>query len=163
MRYTIAPAREGHFLSLHRATDTVAREKKFLAFTQAPPLEQSIAFYRGLQRAGAPHFVALDGASVVGWVDVAPQVGESRAHIGTLGIALLPAVRHKGIGSRLMQAAIDQSWAKGLTRIELTVRTDNAKAKALYERFGFKQEGILRRSCLIENQYHDMYFMALLR
>lgn len=163
MNYTIEPAIESHFVGLHRAIDLVAREKSYLAFTQAPPLEQSLAFYRGLQSVGAPHFVALEAAEVVGWVDVSPLMGESRAHIGALGIALVPSARHKGLGARLMQAAIDKSWAKGLSRIELSVRADNVNAKALYERFGFELEGTLRRGNLIDGQYHDVYVMSLLR
>lgn len=163
MNYTIEPASEPHFVGLHRAIDMVAREKKYLAFTQAPPLEQSLAFYRGLQNSGAPHFVALEGAEVVGWVDVAPHLGESRAHMGTLGIALVPSARHQGLGARLMQAAIDKSWSNGLSRIELCVRADNINAKALYERFGFELEGTLRRGNLIDGQYYDVHVMSLLR
>lgn len=163
MNYTITAANESHYPGLHHAFDIVAREEKYLSFTQAPPLEQSIAFYQNLQRLGAPHFVALEGSEVVGWVDVSPRVGESRAHIGTLGIALVPAARHKGIGTQLMQAAIEHSWANGLTRLELSVRADNHPAKALYERFGFELEGIMRRGFLIAGQYHDVCAMALLR
>lgn len=163
MTYTIAPADDTHFPGLHRALDQVAREERFLAFTQAPPLAQSIDYYRGLQRAGAPHFVALEGTEVVGWVDVSPLAGESRAHVGTLGMALLPSARHRGLGTRLLQAAIDRSWERGLSRIELTVRTDNDHARALYERFGFATEGVLRRGSLIRGQYHDLLAMALLR
>ena len=163
MNYTISPTDESHFPGLHRAIDVVAREEKYLAFTQAPPLEQSVAFYRSLQNSGAPHFVALDGSEVVGWVDVSPCMGETRAHIGVLGIALLPSARHKGLGAQLMQAAIDRSWAAGLSRIELTVRDDNINARALYERFGFEVEGILRRGNLVAGQYNDVVAMALLR
>ena len=38
MPYTLAPATEAHYSSLHRAIDIVAREEKYLAFIQAPPL-----------------------------------------------------------------------------------------------------------------------------
>ena len=164
MPYTLAPATEAHYSSLHRAIDIVAREEKYLAFIQAPPLEQSFSFYRALKACGAPHFVALDGeGEVVGWVDVSPQMGEARAHIGTLGIALLPAARRQGLGERLMRAAIDAAWAKGLTRIELSVRADNTRAMALYERCGFEYEGTLRRGFCIAGQNCDVRLMGLLR
>jgi ribosomal protein S18 acetylase RimI-like enzyme len=163
MSHEIVPTHESHFESLHRALDIVAREHKYLALMQAPPLERSVAFYRGLIEAGFPHVVALDGARVVGWYDVSPVFGQSRAHIGLLGIALLPEARHQGLGARLLQAAIDRSWARGLTRIELSVRADNLNAKALYERFGFAHEGVQRRATLIDGVYHDAHAMALLR
>lgn len=90
--------------SLHRALDIVAREHRYLALLQAPPLEQSVAFYQGLIDGGFPHFVALgDDARVIGWCDVSPVFGQSRAHIGVLGIALLPQARGRG-------------WARGCCR-----------------------------------------------
>jgi len=61
MNLTIAPASECHYPGLHRAIDTVAREEKYLSFTQAPPLERSIVFYRWLEISSSPHFVVLDG------------------------------------------------------------------------------------------------------
>ncbi|MDM0004224.1 GNAT family N-acetyltransferase [Variovorax sp. J22G73] len=163
MSCAVVATTEAHFESLHRALDVVAREHRFLALMQAPPLEKSLAFYRGVIDSGFPHFVALDGEKVVGWCDVSPVFGHSRAHIGLLGIALLPEARHRGLGAQLLQAAIDKSWARGLTRIELSVRADNLNAKALYERFGFVHEGLQRRASLVGGIYHDAHAMALLR
>jgi RimJ/RimL family protein N-acetyltransferase len=163
MSYAIAAPEERHYHSLHQAMDVVAREKRFLSATQAPPFEQSAAFYRGLAADRMPHFVALDGERVVGWVDVSAMFGESKAHVGVLGIALLPEVRHRGLGAQLLAKAIDAAWQRGLTRIELTVRDDNLNARKLYERFGFEHEGVQRRASLVDGQYHDMHAMALLR
>lgn len=163
MSHIVVPADESHYPALHRALDLVAREKRFLAVTEAPPYEQSAAFYRALALAGLPHFVALQDGHVVGWVDVSPVFGQSRAHIGVLGIALLPEARRKGTGAVLLGTAIVRSWEWGLTRLELTVRVDNVNAKALYERSGFEYEGTLRRASLIDGEYHDMHAMALLR
>jgi putative acetyltransferase len=163
MTHSVVATEERHFESLHRALDIVAREKKYLALTQAPPLEKSVAFYRSVLANDFPHFVALHGEKVLGWCDVSPVFGHSRAHIGILGIALLPEARGRGLGAALLQAAIDKSWSRGLTRIELAVRADNPNAKALYERFGFEHEGLVRRASLIDGVYHDAHAMALLR
>lgn len=43
------------------------------------------------------------------------------------------------------------------------MRSDNANAKALYERMGFELEGICRRSVRVDGEYHDSLAMALLR
>lgn len=163
MNCVIVAAEERHYPSLHQAMDVVAREKRFLSATQAPLLEQSVAFYRGLAAQRMPHFVVLDGERVVGWADVSPVFGESKAHVGVLGIALLPEARHRGVGSQLLGKAIHAAWERGLTRIELTVRDDNVNARKLYERLGFAHEGVLRRASLVDGQYHDMHAMALLR
>jgi len=164
MTHSVVSTEERHFESLHKALDTVAREKKYLAQTEAPPWEQSLAFYRNVLAEGFPHVVAVDPDDrVVGWCDVSPVFGNSRAHIGILGIALLPEARGLGLGSQLLRAAIDRSWARGLTRIELSVRADNLNAKALYERLGFEHEGLARRASRIDGIYHDAFRMALLR
>jgi ribosomal protein S18 acetylase RimI-like enzyme len=122
-----------------------------------------LAFYENLLKAGCPYFVALCGARVVGWCDVSSVMGESRAHIGVLGIGLLPEARHRGIGLHLMEAAIAKSWSNGLTRIELSVREDNHNAKSLYEKLGFEVEGLRRKASIVGSEVHDVWAMALLR
>jgi RimJ/RimL family protein N-acetyltransferase len=163
MTFKIVPLQESHFTGLREALDVVSREKRYLAFTQAPPLEQCIAFYKSILLNGHCQYIAeLDGA-VVGWCDVLPVRGEVRTHIGVLGIGLIPSARHQGLGRMLMQSAIDKAWDIGLTRIELGVRIDNLNAIALYERLGFQTEGIHRRGNLVDGEYFDTCSMALLR
>lgn len=163
MNLAIVPAAESYFEGMRRVLDTVAREKRYLAFLQAPSTEETFEFYRNILANDLCQVIALQDGVVIGWCDVLPVHGEARAHVGTLGIALLPSARHCGIGAKLMEAAISKAWAKGLSRIELTVRTDNANAKALYERFGFTVEGINRRAFLVDGRFFDTYAMALVR
>ena len=163
MNLSIEPASETHFHGLHAALDTVAREKQFLAFTQAPPQAEAFAFYRSVMAGRGCQLVAMLDGRVAGWCDVLPSHGQARAHVGTLGIGLVPSARHRGIGAKLMQATIDAAWSRGFTRIELTVRADNTNAKALYERLGFETEGFMRRAFRVDGEYGDSYLMALLR
>jgi putative acetyltransferase len=163
MSLSIAPVAEPHFEGLRAALDTVAREKKYLAFTQAPPRDAAFDFYRSVIAQGDCMQVALWDEQVVGWCDVLPVRGEARAHVGTLGIGLLPQFRRRGIGQLLLKAAIAGAWARGLTRIELSVRAKNASAKALYERLGFVTEGLMRRATCVDGHCEDSYAMALLR
>lgn len=163
MNYRIVPLSESHFDGLHNAFDAVSREGQFLAFLQAPPKEQTFDYYDNVLQHDHAHFVALQGHHVVGWCDALPVAGETRSHITVLGIALLPQARHQGLGAQLMHAVIQKVWHKGFTRIELTVRTDNLNALALYNRQGFEVEGLHRNGGRIDNEYHDVYAMALLR
>ena len=104
----------------------------------------------------------LDGA-VVGWCDVLPTHGQACAHVGSLGMGVIASARGRGIGTRLLKAAIDAAWAAGLTRIELVVRADNAGAEALYERNGFIAEGRQQQAFRVGGVYFDGISMALLR
>lgn len=78
-----------------------------------------------------------------------------------MSLAILPAAEQYFEGMR--QGLDTVAWAKGLSRIELTVRTDNANAKALYGRFGFVVEGINRRAFLVDSEFFDTCTMALVR
>ena len=78
-------------------------------------------------------------------------------------VALVPGARGQGLGAELMRAAIAKAWGKGVTRIELTVRVDNDRARRLYERAGFELEGTNRRAFCVDGEYFDSYAMALLR
>ncbi|MGB7988453.1 MAG: GNAT family N-acetyltransferase [Candidatus Methylophosphatis roskildensis] len=125
--------------------------------------EQAFEFYRNVVANDLCHFVALTDGEVVGWCDVLPTHGESRIHVGTLGIGLIASARRQGTGAALMEATIAKAWAKGLSRIELTVRADNLNARALYERMGFRMEGLHHRAFLVDGEFYDSYSMALLR
>lgn len=161
-KVSIEPLAEPHFEPLRSVLDAVARERRYLALLQAPPRDEAFAFYRGMLAHGQCH-VAMAGAELVGWCDIQRQFGEARAHVGTLGIALLPAWRGRGVGRQLLDTAIATAWSRGLSRIELTVRDDNPRAQALYEKLGFQPEGLLRQAMQVDGQHHDCVFMALLR
>jgi RimJ/RimL family protein N-acetyltransferase len=153
-----------HIPGFRAAVDVVARETKYLAFLEAPPLEEVTRFVFGNIELGYPQFVVLIGGTVVGWCDVIPN--RSRviySHCGTLGVGLLPEFRGKGIGRKLMQRTIDAAFAFGLTRIELTVREGNVNAIALYRSLGFETEGLHRNAVSIEGKYENLYSMALLK
>ena len=163
MNLVIEPVSAAHFTGLRQALDTVAREKRFLAFTEAPPEDACNAFYTSIIENGWCQQVALLDGAVVGWCDILPAHGQARAHVGTLGIGLIPSASHRGIGAQLMRAALDAAWASGLTRVELTVRVENANAKALYERMGFAVEGLMRRAFRVDCHDGDGWAMALLK
>lgn len=163
MNLAIVPPAERYFEGMRQALDVVAREKKYLAFLQAPPVEETYAFYRNILENDLCQVIAVQDGAVVGWCDVLPTHGEARAHVGTLGVAVMPLLRGRGIGTKLIEAVIPKAWGKGFSRIELTVRTDNTNAKALYEKFGFTVEGINYKAFLVEGEFFDTYSMALLR
>jgi putative acetyltransferase len=87
-----------------------------------------------------------------------------RRHVGQIGMAVRDDWQGKGVGTALMQAAIDlaDKWLN-LTRLELEVYTDNEPAIQLYKKSGFTIEGTLARFAYRDGQYVDVYMMARLR
>ena len=149
--------------SFHHALDTVARERRYLTFTEAPSLAHTREFVLGGQEKGDPRVVAVAAGKVVGWCDIGRHPFRTHAHRGTLGMGVMPGFRRRGVGVRLITAALDGAWAAGLTRVELTVYADNSAAVALYEKVGFVREGIVQDAVCVGGHYRDGIAMAVLR
>lgn len=159
--YCIVPTTEEHIEGFHAALDRVARERRYLAYTQAPPLGQMRAFVRALRRRGFPQFVALAGARVVGWCDIAPFERPVFRHAGVLGLGVVSEFRRRGVGQALLAATLREAHRLGLARVELSVRQPNRAAIALYEKFGFVVEGIKRGAVRGDDGFEDLVLMAL--
>lgn len=156
----IEPLQPVHFDRLHQVFDAVCRERRFMAFTQAPPVEQTHGYYRAVVAAGHTHFVAVQGDAVLGWCDVLPLAGQMRAHAGVLGIGVAASARGRGVGRQLITAAISGASQRGLHRIELQVVAHNRVAQALYRQVGFEHEGTQRRAWCHDGVYFDVLHMA---
>jgi putative acetyltransferase len=63
-----------------------------------------------------------------------------------------------------MSAMVDlaDNWLN-VSRLELTVYTDNVRAIALYRKFGFAIEGTHKAYALRNGEYVDAHFMARLK
>ena len=88
----------------------------------------------------------------------------NRAHVAHVGMMVHADYQGMGVGSALMEAAVDlaDNWL-GLTRLQLEVYPDNARAMALYEKYGFETEGLHRAFAYRDGQYTDTLVMGRLR
>jgi GNAT superfamily N-acetyltransferase len=84
-------------------------------------------------------FVLTRGSKILGMVSLLFTI--STAEGGKVAwledLVVRPDHRGKGLGTRLLRAAIDWARREGLTRITLLTDTDNARARQLYARHGF--------------------------
>ncbi|RWK06020.1 GNAT family protein [Mesorhizobium sp.] len=158
---TIAPITPRDVESFHRALDIVARERKYLSFLEAPPVDQTRSFILDRIGRGDPGFVAVVRGEVVGWCDISRHDRQIHAHRGTLGMGIVPDYRGRGLGLRLISAALAEARKLGFVRIELSVHSDNARAVSLYEKVGFVREGAQRDAVRIDGQYLDTIMMAI--
>lgn len=157
----ILPIAEEHIEGYHRCLDSVARERRYIGWVQAPPLESSRDYVLSNIERGVPQFVAVNGGEVVGWCDISPQRLEGFTHSGTLGMGVLRGFRGRGIGTRLMERTIAEAKERGMERIELEVYASNAPAIKLYEKRGFAREGVKKRARKLDGVYDDIIVMAL--
>jgi ribosomal protein S18 acetylase RimI-like enzyme len=157
----IVPIAEEYIESYHRCLDSVARERRYLAFVQAPPLESTRRFVLSNIANGVPQFLALRGKEVVGWCDISPMRFEGFTHCGRLGMGVRKDFRRLGIGTRLIERTISEAKEKGLERIELEVLASNTLAIKLYEKMGFVVEGVKKKTRKLGGAYDDLVEMAL--
>jgi putative acetyltransferase len=109
--------------------------------------------------------VACADREIVGSLGlIANDRSPRRRHVGQLGMAVHDQWQGQGIGSALLRAAIELAdrWLN-LSRLELTVYTDNEAAIRLYKRFAFEIEGRLRKYAFRDGAYVDAFAMARIR
>lgn len=160
--YKIIPISEEYIERFCKAVDEVAREGKYLAFLKGPSLDMARAFVLENIRDSWPHFIAIQDKKIIGWCDITSLHRHVHDHVGSLGIAILAPYRGQGVGKALMLTALAAARAKGLTRVELTVRENNKTAIALYKQLGFKEEGLHPKAIRINGTYENQISMGLL-
>jgi len=145
--------------AIRRCLDSVARERRWLSFLEAPSLADVCSFIS----LNAPiQFVAEREGQVVGWCDITPNQREGFRHNGTLGMGLLSPFRGRGLGRKLLEETLAGAHEAGIRRIELEVLASNESAVALYERSGFVHEGRKRAARVLDGRTEDILCMALL-
>jgi putative acetyltransferase len=108
--------------------------------------------------------VACVEGEIVGQVFLQIFPRPRRKHVGQIGMSVRDDFQGQGVGTALMQAAVDMAdhWLNVL-RLELDVYTDNEPAVRLYKKFGFEIEGTLKKYAYRDGEYVDVYAMARFR
>lgn len=159
---TIRPIALADIEAFATLTDLVMRERQYMAFLEGFPIDEAAAFVARNLRLGNPQLAADDAGRVVGWCDIRRETIPVYAHCGHLGMGLHPDYRGRGLGERLIRAALDAARAAGFERIELSVYGRNTRAAALYRRVGFVHEGTRVRGKKVDGQYDDVHMMGIL-
>lgn len=162
MAVRIRAARRSDAKSVNACVGAVAEERRYIALVRRPPLAASKKWMAFVLDAKFPYLLAVQGRRIIGWCDVAPREIAGFEHTGGLGMGLLAEARGRGIGSRLLRAAIARCRRRGIEKIELQVMASNRAARALYRKFGFRQEGRRVRARKLDGKYDDVVLMGLL-
>ena len=130
--FELRPARDEDRLPLARLFAEVAEERDGIG--TEPPVDIEA---RAASWTLDGTIAAVASGEVIGSIHVEP----SRHGYGELGMAIVREWRGRGVGSALMEAAIDWSRERGLHKLALGVFPHNAAGVALYRKFGFVEEG----------------------
>lgn len=157
----------------HRESDAEALD----AATKDPILRKMTGTQGDISLEMAKGYIArFAGADDrVGWVITHPETDEPLGEVVILKIdpdnrsaafrIAMFNVEHlnKGYGTEAMRFAVDYAFdTLKLHRLELDVFDYNAWAIHVYEKIGFKREGLLRDTMLWEGEYASTIIMAIL-
>lgn len=101
---------------------------------------------------------------LVGVVNITADQRPRVRHIGDVFLGIKKAYWENGLGSILMEEAIEWAQSSGsIRRLQLTVQKRNTAAVHLYEKMGFIIEGLQERGAYIEGgEFLDVYLMGQL-
>jgi RimJ/RimL family protein N-acetyltransferase len=118
-------------------------------------------YLRAIRRyPNAAVFVAEDDGEIVGRLSIARDQHPASRHVADLGLMVAATHRRQGIGTQLLEAAVGWGRQAGVRKLELHVFPWNTGAIALYEKFGFVQEGYRKEHYRRGEEYVDAVLMA---
>lgn len=161
MEVTIRPVQLKDAEAIHRI-GTQDEVLQFMAFLPSMRLEAMENRLRNLGQ-NQFEFVAEVNGTVVGFIGLTQGLGR-RSHSGEFFIGVDRHYHRKGIGKALLTKILDlaDNWLM-LERVELGVLVTNPGAQALYEKFGFKEEGKKIGSIKANGTFIDEIIMSRFR
>ena len=107
--------------------------------------------------------IARSEERVVGHLYMFRTPYERRKGVADLLIYIHQDFQDLGLGTRMMGKGIEIAKERGFHRLGLTVVADNHRAIKVYEKVGFKKEGIARETFYGDDRlYHEEVEMGLL-
>lgn len=106
------------------------------------------------------HYSAWKNGEMIGDASLSGFPRRMR-HRAELGIAVVRAEWNQGIGSMLLRKLIAYARQNEIEMLDLEVRSDNAAAIHIYEKFGFQRIGTLPAYFKIGDAYFDFEVMCL--
>ena len=107
-------------------------------------------------------WIAEENGEIAGFLHAERGGFRRNRHMAYVVVGVRAAYRRQGVGTALFARLEDWARASGVVRLELTVESANAPARALYEKLGYTLEGLRRQSMRVNGEYEDEYYMAKL-
>lgn len=148
------------FLSMLKRLDSETENMMFEPGERTTSIEEMKSNIELMYNSGSMILIVEDGEEIVGFLEAERGFANRIKHSVYIVIGLLKEYRGKKLGVKLFEEI--EKWAREseIKRIELTVMIHNEGAVKLYERMGFKIEGIKEKSLIVNGNYVDEYYMA---
>jgi L-phenylalanine/L-methionine N-acetyltransferase len=160
--FLIRPARPGDAASFLEMWRDVVAERRFV---RTEVVRRGRRYYRKRFKDSwtdeHASLMAIHGTAVIGNLDVSREEGPVTRHIASIGMAVAPAWRGRGVGTALLSEALRWAQDVGVEKLALSVYPHNDVARSLYRKFGFEEEGRLTGHSKKAVGYFDEIVMGL--
>lgn len=151
---------------LYRLRLTVENQSHFMLFDPgerkySEEAEKNFAA-RILHNKDLSQLVAEVDGKLCGFLGIFNEGVNKRRHSRTIALGVLEDHQGKGIGKKLIEAALEHCRNLKVLRVDLTVAATNTNAVTLYKMMGFEIEGIKQKAMLVNGVPTDELMMALL-
>jgi RimJ/RimL family protein N-acetyltransferase len=147
-----------------KALNNIINERevcRFLSVNYPVSLASTRRAYDRFKSEGWLWYAVLVDGVVGGGVLLKPQPKNTKmSHVASLGINLAKKFWGMGAGEKALRSVISDARRMGFKRLELEYVRGNIRAKRLYEKMGFKKEGVRRKAFKQGNNYADSVCMG---
>lgn len=123
-------------------------------------VEEMKSKIKGIYNSDSIMLIAEGKKKIIGFLSAERGYFNRIKHSAYIVIGILMEYRSKGIGKELFKQLNEWALENNIVRLELTVMIHNTAAIHLYEKMGFKIDGIKGKSVLLDDKYIDEYYMS---
>lgn len=143
--------------ALNEIYNQAVRKKYCTADLDEISMEHRIKWFKGHQPEEYPVFVVEENNAIIGWICFSPYRAGRRALQSAAEVSYYIHEEHlqKGIGSQLMQFAIDEAPKFQFKSLFAILLAANLASLKLLEKFGFERWGLMPHVADIDGEICD--------
>lgn len=146
---------------LHMINDP-EMENSVVGYSFPVSLSAQKAWIAGLSSDKNLRYAIDAGEGMVGMVSVSNLDLKNRT--GNLNVKIIDSARGKGYASKALNLVIEYCFQElGLNCITANILEKNSASRALFEKAGFKLDGILRQRVYKKGNYHNLCAYSLIK
>jgi ribosomal protein S18 acetylase RimI-like enzyme len=148
------------FLDMLKQLDCETKNMMYEPGERTTSVEEMKSVLQGMDASGSLMLAAEVDGDIAGFLSAERGFANRIKHSAYIVIGVLKDYRGRKIGTRLLEEL--DNWARdnGVSRLELTVMVHNESAIGLYQKMGFKIEGLKEKSLVVDGNFVDEYYMA---
>lgn len=160
----IRQAEHGDARSLIALQKLVESESKYMLYGKDERVQSTQNMRKQIiewkQQGHSTIFIAILNGEHVGYLMVIGNTATRAAHRAAVVLGIQKSAQNKGLATALLEKAEDWAKTKGISRLELTVVEENDAARKLYDKAGYKAEGVREKSLMIDGKSFNEIYMA---